>query len=214
MAISPRQTGVTAAQIEYAKKQLQKMKEIQKELDRRAAAQAPRAQNCQKPNPCQVYWDIMNIAGEFDVASTAIGAIEAVATIGTLGAWLTTKPATEGGKKLTKEAIIQGIKEYIKKKYAELPEIANLAAGRALLNNVLDPVKACAALAECETKVNGNGGGFWQRTNFFGWAIRTCAWGNGRAGWYRSGLQAGETVAGLPVLGILFGRDVTWEIGK
>src|SRR5262249_17290976 len=99
-----KQTRVTAAQIEDAKKQLPKRKEIKKELDRRAAQKAPQAQNCAKPNPCAVFWDIMNIAGEFDVASTAIGAIEAVATIGTLGASLAAKPAAEGGKKLTKEA--------------------------------------------------------------------------------------------------------------
>jgi RHS repeat-associated protein len=208
-----RRMGITGAQIEDAKKELQKMKEIQKELDRRKAAQQA-AKNCPRANPCQVYWEIMAIAGEYDVVSGAIGAIEAVATVGTLGTWLAAKPATEGGKKLTWKAVSQGIKEYIKKKYAELPEIVNLKAGRALLDNVLDPVKACAALAECETKINGSPGGGWQRLNAFGWAIRTCAWGNGKASWYRSGVQAGETVASLPVFGVLFGRNVTWDIGK
>jgi len=203
-----RKYNITAAQIKDAQNKLKQMKDLQQELDRRRAAQ-----NCPKQNPCQIFWEIMAIAGEFDVVNSAIQAIEAVGTIGTLGASLAAKPGTEGGKKLTKQAIIQGIKDYLKKKYQELPEIATLAAGRALLNNILDPQKACAALAECETKLNGRGG-FWQRTNFIGRAIRTCAWNNTTATWYKSGLQIGDWAGSVPVIGGLFGRDISWQIEK
>ena len=205
----------TAARIKDAQERLknmdQKLAELRKELDRRQAQACPAAAAPAK-NPCEVFWLIMNIAGEYDVVNSAVQAIEIVGTIGTFGGWLAAKPAAEGGKKLTKEAIVKWIQDTLKKTIKDLPEIANLKGGRALLNNILDPEKACAALAECEWNVNKRGG-FYQRLNYFNRVIRGCSWNNGTANWYKSGLQIGRWDRAWFVGG-LFGASVTWQIEK
>jgi RHS repeat-associated protein len=175
--------NITPDQIKNAQEQLKKVNQqigdVGKELDRRKAAACPA-----KKNPCAILWALYDIAVEYSIVEDATVALQAIADIASLGATAAaSRAAKAAGQKLTKDQVMK----MIKKKLEEIPEIANLKGGKALLSNILDPEKACYALAECETTLNGNPTFGRQRLNFLGRVIRQCSWNNGTAYWYRSG---------------------------
>ncbi len=176
-----RKYNITPAQIRDAQEKIKQMKAIQQELDRRNRA----SQSCSRGNPCQVFWTIMNLAGEYDVISEGISNIEAIYNIATIGGF---KLVTQGGKALTKKEIAAQLAKWAAPKIAEALGVPTDKIGYAkkLLSDILDPQKACFALAECEATVNKRGG-IWERRNAVGRAIRSCAWDTKGVNWYKSG---------------------------
>jgi hypothetical protein len=150
----------------------------------------------------------MQLAGEYDVANSAI---QAVTAVGTFASFLPARGAAEAAQRSAMAKIREFIQNQIRDKMNE--RWISLQLGQALLNNILNPKLACAALAECESRRNGNNTGTWRRTNAIGNVIRSCTWTNGWVQWYRSGAQLGGA-SSLPVIGGLFGEDVVWRIGE
>jgi hypothetical protein len=187
--------NITPDKINDARQKLQasnqQIEEVRKELDRRQNARKQAAQACPaaapgaQTDPCGIYWVIMNIAGEFDVVNDSVKSIEYIAWIGSLGAYGVAKPAAAAGTGLTREAIQKWLLDKLKEQLKKAP----LKGGRYLLQNVLDPQKACFALAECETLQKGNGAGYWYRMNALKRVIRDCTWNNGMASWHKFGLR-------------------------
>lgn len=176
-----RKYKITPAQIRDAQDKLKKMKAIQEELDRRRQA----AGACPGRNPCQVFWTIMNLAGEYDVISEGISNIETIYNVATIGGF---KLVTESGKTLTKKEIAAQLAKWAAPKIAEAlgVPVEEIPYAKKLLSDVLNPQNACFALAECEAKVNGRSG-FWQRKNALGNVIRSCTWDTKGVNWYKSG---------------------------
>ena len=179
---------------EQRKQVEEKIRQLRQELDVRQAAQAQACPAANVADPCLIYWDILNIAGYFDVVNSAIASIETIATIGSLGSYAAAKAATTGAKEVTKKGLKQVIIEKLKEQVKQLPahiteliEKAQLKAMRAILEDTLDPLRACCAVAECETVLKGRGTGIWVRTNALDRVIRKCTWSNGQCSYKRWG---------------------------
>jgi hypothetical protein len=140
---------------EQLKQVEEKIIQVRQKLDVRQAAQAQACRAANVADPCAIYWDILNIAGYFDVVNSAIASIETIATIGSLGSYAAAKAATTGAKEVTKKGLKQVIIEKLKEQVKQLPahitelvEKGQLKAMRAILEDTLDPLRACCAVAE------------------------------------------------------------------
>ena len=86
--------------------------------------------------------------------------------------------------------IVEKLKEQVEQLPAHIKELiekGQLKAMRAILEDALDPLRACCAVAECETVLKGRGTGIWVRTNALDRVIHKCTWSNGQCSYKRWG---------------------------